>query len=72
MFESSYMVSKVNEIRRHICNQREEILLAFFAKYQCEPDEVEQVEETRPNGEKLWYVRKREPLTSCSEQKEDE
>lgn len=36
--------------------EREEILTAFIAKYGCEPDEIEQVEEPTEFGMK-WYVR---------------
>ena len=38
--------------------QREEITKAFLAKYELEPNEVEQIIEQMPDGIR-WYIRKK-------------
>ena len=43
---------------QEIYAQREEILEAFIAKYNCNPDEIEQVIQTEYN-KVIWYLRKR-------------
>lgn len=43
---------------------REEILKAFIAKYKCEPNEIEIVEQRMDDG-LVWYVRKRTEALSA-------
>lgn len=43
---------------RLIVEQREEIIRAFIAKYNCLPDEIEQVEELTDMGRR-WYLRRK-------------
>jgi hypothetical protein len=50
---------KVAKKLAYIIEQREEIITAFIAKYGCQPDEIEQVEE-RYDGLTKWYVRKKD------------
>lgn len=45
--------------------QREEILLAFVAKYGCHPDEIQQVELKYPDGKITWHVEKKVKLDQC-------
>lgn len=49
----------INSRIKAIVDQQEEILIAFIAKYGCEPEEIEQVEVEHPNSGRTWYVRKR-------------
>ncbi len=42
-----------------LLEQREEIVRAFIAKYNCQPDEITQVEQRTPTGY-IWYVTKKE------------
>lgn len=44
--------------RVKILDQREEVLRAFIAKYGCEPDEIEQVEQMTDTG-RVWYLRRK-------------
>lgn len=46
------------ELKR-IHAQREEILVAFMAKYQCEPDDCVQVETQMTGGTRKYFVRQR-------------
>jgi len=40
---------------KSVLAQREEILRAFVAKYNCQPDEIVQIEEKTENGMR-WYL----------------
>jgi hypothetical protein len=51
------------KVAKKILEQREEILLAFSAKYGFNPDEIEQVVKTI-NHEMIWFVRKKENATT--------
>lgn len=44
--------------------QREEILTAFYAKYQCHPDEIVQVEKKYPDGTVTWQPMRKEDFNS--------
>lgn len=44
---------------RAIIMQREEIIRAFIAKYGCQPNEIEQIEELTETGRR-WYLRKKD------------
>lgn len=53
-------ISSTTEIlAEKIAAQREEILTAFLAKYNCDPDKAEQVVTFMPD-QILWKVRRRE------------
>lgn len=41
-----------------LLEQREEIVRAFIAKYNCQPDEIGQVEQQTDSG-LIWYVTKK-------------
>ncbi len=56
------------EIEIAIAMQREEILKAFIAKYNVEPNECEQIVEHYPSGKIRWYVRKKAMEVSEDEQ----
>lgn len=43
-----------DDILKKIYEQREEILTAFVAKYNCQPDECVQVVQHVHDGEKYW------------------
>jgi hypothetical protein len=49
---------KMLKIWSQILEQREEILKAFVAKYNLQPDEVEEVIEHR-GTETVWYLRRK-------------
>lgn len=48
----------INEAMQRIAEQREEIIRAFIAKHQLEPDQCEQVVEISP-GKVHFYVRRK-------------
>lgn len=50
--------SETNEMLERILSQRNEILAAFIAKYNCQPDEIVQVEQMTDSGW-IWYVTKK-------------
>lgn len=47
------------EKMRFIAEQREEILVAFIAKYHLEPEDVIQIEQHMDDGSIRWHVEKR-------------
>lgn len=48
----------MRESMDRVYEQREEIIVAFLAKYGCGPEELEQVEERTAHGV-VWYVRRK-------------
>ncbi len=50
--------------------RREEILMAFYAKYGCEPDQVCQIETRDDEGNLMWYsTLKSNRCSNCGENK---
>lgn len=71
IFEASYDLVKENKLNipeeiqnivkkqlLEVLSQREEIIIAFIAKYGCNPEEIEQVEQRTKNGT-IWFLRKK-------------
>ena len=50
--------SLASKIYKDVLEQREEILKAFIAKHGYQPEEIEQVFQSTPDGFR-WWVRKR-------------
>ncbi len=53
-----------------VMDQREEIMTAFVAKYQCQPDEIVQVEWRKSVGELLWFLVKKSDCIYCEKCRE--
>lgn len=49
----------VTRVIREIQEQREEILRAFVAKYDCDPARAVQILQTTPDGGMRWFIRAR-------------
>ena len=49
---------QIGKLTNMVMEQREEIIKAFIAKYNCSPDEIEQVIQTEDN-KVVWYLRKK-------------
>lgn len=45
---------------KKVMSQREEIIMAFFAKYGCSPEELVQVEQKMKDGSILWFIKHRD------------
>lgn len=48
----------IDDARRRVLAQREEILDAFVAKYGFDPERMTQVEQEMPGGGRRWFVRR--------------
>ncbi len=57
------LANKHEKISAWVIERREEILIAFMAKYNLEPDQVEQVEFQGENG-LVWSVRSKDPASA--------
>lgn len=53
------------EKKRQVMEQREEIMTAFFAKYQCEPEDMVQIEEKLSATQAAWYVVHKKHVIFC-------
>jgi len=61
------VLNYVYKSKIEIIKQREEILTAFIAKYNLEPEEIEQVINNKNIKEIVWSVRKKNNDNSCQE-----
>lgn len=50
----------MQQILKSILKQRKEILTAFIAKYNCQPEEAEQIIQHDKDGNILYCIRKKE------------
>jgi len=50
---------------KEVMDQREEIMTAFMAKYQCQPDEIVQVEWRKSVSELLWFLVRKSDCIYC-------
>lgn len=56
--------------RKEVYDQREEIMTAFIAKYNCEPDDMVQVEWRKSHSEMLWFVVRKQDCIYCEKCRE--
>jgi hypothetical protein len=56
---------------KNVLEQREEIMTAFAAKYNCEPDEMVQVEQRPDASTMLWFVVRKQDCIYCSRCKDE-
>jgi DNA-directed RNA polymerase alpha subunit len=64
------VMSEAKRRYQEVLALREEIMTAFIAKFQCEPDEMVQVQWQKSASEMLWFLVRKSDCIYCEKCKE--